>query len=662
MLSFRKNTPKIEEMPKIDFSPLEPVGGAEGSSSPRPKRAWQLPKMNRKVGLGILGGVGMLLIFLVFFLILPLLSIRISAQKLSASTKELEAAASSQNLTQTKAALNKTKANIATLDGDLNKLGWTRVIPGLGAYWSDAKHLTVGGKAGLEAGALIVEAVEPYSDLLGLNGGKQAEDGTKTAEDRINFIVDTIEGVIPKMDTIAQKTSVMSSELSKIDPDRYPQYFQGKPVREKIRMAIDGAQKAHELLSDGKPVLQQLPYLLGTKQQRTYLILWQNDKELRPTGGFITAYSIVKVNKGKFEPVSSDDIYHLDNQFKSKIPAPDPIKKYLALVPYWNLRDMNLSPDFKTSMDMFYQNYSTIKNAAPIDGIISVDTYPLVGLLKVMGQLGVSGFGNFSAEEEPKCNCPNVIYQLESYADVAGPIVWDDISGKIVYKPPHADNRKAFLGPLMNTLIANALGQPKEKLAGLFEVGWDSIMQKHVLFYMKDPAVQSAVESFNLAGRVNETKEDYLHINDSNFAGAKSNLYVKQEVSLDIASTKDGSTNSLVIKYKNPQKYDGWLNGPYRDWFRVYVPKGATLVDSTGSDVPVTTSEDLGKTVFEGFFTLRPLGVTEIHIKYKTPVKQKDRYKLLIQKQPGTEGAQYTVSVNKQKQEFKLSTDKEISF
>ncbi|MBI2590409.1 MAG: DUF4012 domain-containing protein [Candidatus Blackburnbacteria bacterium] len=644
---------KIEDMPKIDFS------------APLPQPAPVLPSrrfFSKKIALPVLGAVGLLALLLIFFLVLPVLSIRVSAQKLASSARELETAASSQNLTQAQNALNKTKKDLNTLDGDINRLVWVKLIPGLGNYWADAKHLTVGGKAGLEAGDTVIQAIEPYSDILGLNGGKQAEDGTKTAEDRINFIVGTIDGLIPQMDTISQKTTVASSEISKIDPNRYPEYFQGKPVRATVKKAIEAVQKAHEVLSDGKPFLEQLPYILGTKNERTYLILWQNDKELRPTGGFITAYSIVKVNKGKFEPVVSDDIYQLDKKFNSKIPAPEPIKKYLPLVPYWNLRDMNLSPDFKTSMDTFYQNYSTIKNATPIDGIISVDTYPLVGLLKVMGQLGVSGFGNYSADNDSRCNCPNVIYQLESYADVAGPIVWDDISGKIVYKPPHADNRKAFLGPLMNTLVANAMGQPKDKLSGLFQVGWDSLTQKHVLFYMRDPQVQKAVESFNVAGRIQDTTGDFLAINDTNFAGAKSNLYVQENVTLNVEQSKTGSTNSLTIKYSNPQKYDGWLNGPYRDWIRVYVPAGSALVDSTGSDVPVTTSQDLGKTVFEGFFTLRPMGVTELHFKYKTPFVQKKGYKVLIQKQPGTEGHQYEVKFGKQKESFTLSSDKELSF
>ena len=324
---------------------------------------------------------------------------------------------------------------------------------------------------------------------------------------------------------------------------------------------------------------------------------------------------------------------------------------------------MNLSPDFKTSMAQFKEYYDITKSPE-VDGIIAVDTKLVVDVLSVIGRIGVPGFGNFSSETDTRCNCPNVIYELESYADIAGPIIWaNDLGGKIILRPPHSDNRKAILGPLMNSVLSNALGQPKEKLPDLFQAGFNAMREKHVLFYFGDnPETQTAMESFNLAGRVQEADGDYLHINDANFAGAKSNLYVEQEVELKVDEGRDGTTNTLTIKYKNPQKHDGWLNGPLRDWFRVYVPKGSKLVDSSGSEVPVSTTEDLGKTVFDGFFTLRAEGVIELKLVYKTPVKLSKGYKIKIQKQPGTNQPLYTVKVGKNKEEFFLKTDKELKF
>lgn len=632
------------------------------NQAPQGRFRLPFPKFGGKK-LGVTGGV--ILAFTLIFVLataLPLAAVYKSAKSLQSSVQELKAAVDSQDLDQTEKALAKTKSDLSGLNNSLLPLAWTRPVPFLGNYWSDANNGVKGALAGVEAGEILLKTIEPYSDILGFNGGKQAQDGSQTAEDRINFIVETIEGVVPQLDKVSQKTALMNDHFSKIDPGRYPENFRGFSLRDNISRGISLVSQAHELVSGGKPVLEQAPYLLGVKGERTYLLLFQNDKELRPTGGFITAYSIIKVKDGKFDSVSSSDIYHLDDKLNSKIPAPEPIKKYLPLVPYWYLRDMNLSPDFKISMDTFFENYKKT-NSPKVDGIIAVDTKIAVDILRVIGQIGVPGFGNFSADEDPRCACPVVIYELESFADVVGPIIWaDDLGGKIIYKPPNSDNRKAILGPLMNSLLANSMGQPKEKIPELFEAGFNALLEKHVLFYFGEGEVQKAMESFNLAGRIKEYDGDYLHVNDANFAGAKSNLYAQEEVSLKVDKTKDGTTNTLTIKYKNPQKHDGWLNGPYRDWVRVYVPKGSKLLDSTGSDVQVETNEDLNKTVFEGFFTLRPEGVIELTFKYTTPVKFKNGYKLLLQKQSGTDGHLYNLDFEGKKEEFYLKQDREFRF
>lgn len=667
----QENSEEIKNM-----TPVDEGGASEGEEASTPSQEesgfHEFPQQTRrKLSLPSLGGkkvfagVAVILLLLLVFLAVPLFGVYNSGKKLASTGRELQAAVQSQNLENINTSLSSVKRDLEAFDKSLNFLVWIRPIPFLGGYWVDAKSAARAGIAGIEAGEILIPTIAPYADVLGFDGGKGATTGAQTAEERIDFIVETIDEIIPKLTEISGKTEIVAREVNKIDPNRYPAHFRGRPLREQIKKGIELANQAHEFVSEGRPFLEQAPHLLGIDKERTYLFVWQNDKELRPTGGFITAYSVVRVKDGKFEPVASDDIYHLDNRFNSRIPAPEPIKKYLPLVPYWNLRDMNLSPDFKVSMDTFTEHYETVRGAAEVDGIIAVDTHLLVDLLRVMGRIGVPGFGNYSAEEDPRCNCPQVIYELESFADVAGPIVWDPLDPtRIIYRPPHSDNRKAFLGPLMNSIIANAMAQPKNKLPDLLNAGWNALREKHVLFYMHDEGVQKAVETFGVAGRIVEFDGDYLHINDTNFAGAKSNLYVEQEVELQVEPGKEGTTNTLTIRYRNPQEHDGWLNGPFRDWLRVYVPQGSELIDSTGSEVPITTYEELGKTVFEGFFTLRPLGVLELKLTYKTPVSPPagGGYRLLIQKQPGKPGFLYSVKVGKKKEEFKLLGDKELSF
>ena len=311
-------------------------------------------------------------------------------------------------------------------------------------------------------------------------------------------------------------------------------------------------------------------------------------------------------------------------------------------------------------MDLFTQESKKVglKN---IDGIIAVDTGLLVNLLDALGEIGVPGFGNFSTKIEPKCNCPQVIYELESFADVEGPIIWDPITGKIILRPANSDNRKKIIGPLMNSILANAFGQPKDKIPKLMDSIFKSVMEKHVLFYLYDEKAQSAVEGFGIAGRIENYEGDYLHINDSNLGGRKSNLYVKQEVDQEIIVTKDGSIEKTVtITYKNPEKYDGWLNSVLPNWVRVYVPKGSTLIAVEGLEKKYDSYEELGKTVFSGYFKLRPEGVSKVTFKYSLPFKKSTDLKMFIQKQPGTDAPLYILRSGKLEEEFLLNVDKEI--
>lgn len=652
--------PKIE-LPTTDNAPtIQENGNLQSSVNNMPNQ--NKFSRNKIIWLSV---AGLFVLFLIFNVIAGLLVYK-SGTKLVASVKKLQEETKSQDLKVIATGIDRVKSDVKGLKSSYKLISWAGILPYFGGYVNDGKHAINAADSGLDAGKIVMGAIEPYSDLLGLKaGGTEApESGEKTAQERIDFLVNTIPSLIPQIDKISGSVAKIQSEVAQINPDRYPEKYKGMEVRSKVRSAQNLIDEVATIVVNGKPMLEQVPYLLGMDSPRNYLVLFQNDKELRPTGGFMTGYSIMKVDKAKFSPTTSDDIYNLDAKYKPSTLAPDPIVD-LIKGPYiisknLRFRDMNWSPDFSVSMGDVVKAGTEI-GITGIDGIIAVDTQLLVNLLEVIGPIGVPGYGNFSNNIEPKCNCPGVIYELESYADVEGPIIWDPLTGKIISKPKNADNRKRIIGPLMNSVLANAMGQPKEKLAPLFEAGFKSIMEKHVIFYLMDEKVQSAVVDFGIGGTIKDYKGDYLHVNDANLGGRKSNLYVTQEVLQEIELAKDGSVEKTVtITYKNPQKYDGWLNSVLPNWVRVYVPKGSQLIASEGLETKADPYEDLNKTVFAGHFELRPEGVSKVTFKYKLPMKFSKEYKMLIQKQPGTDGPLYTINLGKHEEEFYLKTDKEI--
>lgn len=610
--------------------------------------------------------------FILFFLVYNLISGFLIYQKttnLVNDVRILSQAAEAQNLSEIKSEIANTRRSLDSLSGIYKLVSWEGFLPYFGNYISDGNRLIKAGRAGLLAGESFVTAVEPYADLLGFDLENEsnvlaATTSAETAKDRIDFIINTIPEILPQIDVISSQVRVVQDEISQINPERYPEKYKEIPIRSQIKDLKNTVAEVSVFLVNGKPLLESAQYLLGMDSPRTYLVLFQNDKEIRPTGGFMTAYSIMTVDKAAFTPVISDDIYTLDARHLPAIKAPEPIIKYIkgpyVLSQRWRLRDMNWSPDFAESMGVFL-SAAEKAGISDIDGVIAVDTQLLVNLLDVMGPIGVSGYGNFSTDLDPRCNCPQVIYELESFADVEGPIIWDPITGEIIQRPANSDNRKKIIGPLMNSILANAFGQPKEKIPSLVEAGFKSLVEKHVLFYMFDEEVQKAVADFGIAGTIKDYDGDYLHINDANLGGRKSNLYAYQTVEQDVEIEGNGKvTKTVTITYQNPEKHDGWLNSILPTWVRVYVPKGSSLILAEGLDATTEPYEDLEKTVFAGFFQLRPEGISKITFKYILPFEVTKEYRLFVQKQPGTDGFLYTINLGKRMEEFRLTTDKEI--
>jgi len=581
---------------------------------------------------------------------------------LEEDVNNLKTAIKEQNLVKTKEETANLRRDIERLQKKLETYKLVGNLPKVKDYYQDAHHGIKAGLASLRAGDLVIDAISPYSDIFGLTGEETASPGGKTTLDRVSFLVTTLDKIRPQLDEIGSELETAKKEIDQINPSRYPIEIKGIKIRENLNLAITTLDQVSSLVNDAKPLLEVTPDLMGVSTPKYYFVLFQNDAELRPTGGFMTAYGILKVDKGKITPILSEDIYSLEASWGRKIPAPDPIKKFHINVPYFYLRDMNLSPDFAVSMKPIMEIYSNqIPGAKKVDGVIAVDTKLLVGLLEVLGQIGVPEFGNFSAENDKRCDCPQVVYRLEEMADQPVSTV--------------RTSRKAVIGPLMHSILANAFNSPKSKISQLVNVALTAVKEKHVLFYLFDEKAQKAVEAFNLAGRVKEFTGDYQLLVDTNFAGAKSNLFIKQKLEEKIEIAADGSiTKTIDITYNNPfppsncnlLKGGLCLNGLYRDWIRLYVPKGSELIEVSGSEIKPNTYEELGKTVFEVFYgdkyPLNPQSSTKVSFKYKLPFKaEKGKpYELLIQKQAGIEKYDMTVDFNGKKQDFELRTDKEL--
>lgn len=581
-----------------------------------------------------------------------------SIQSLQKTGASISADFQAQDLIGASEKARQLSSQIADLDKQFAKVSWTSSLPFVGAYTRDGKAAINAAGSLSKSLETLIASVEPYADLLGFktNSATPSANQTKpqSIEDRIVFMAQTLDKISPSLDKVAVDMETAQKELDKIDPNRYPETVAGKAVRSKIADLKNTVADSAQLLSQAKPLIKLMPELLGNPNPKLYMILLQNDAEIRPTGGFMTAYAFLKVTRGKIEPVGSYDIYDLDARFNKKVTAPLAIQKYLN-EKYLNLRNVNTSPDFKVAMDEFSKYYKDIPNTPRPDGIISIDTKFPVEILKVIGPIGVGGWGNFSAANDPRCDCAQVVYALEEIAD--RPV------GTIKV------GRKAVLGPLMHSMMANAMGSPKHTWPKLLNVGLEAIKQKHLMFYFYDAKTQAIAEDFNAAGRVKAYPYDYLHVNDANLGGAKTDMFITRDVEQEIEVVNGKVTKTVTLNYNNPRKGSNCnleagqlcLNGTYRDWVRIFVPKGSQLISVIGSEVKEQVTEELDKTVFEAFFTMRPQSSSKLVFKYTLPTLDLSTYRLLIQKQPGLPTIKHSIILNGSQTIVDLDTDKELT-
>jgi len=589
-------------------------------------------------------------IFFGFFALLA----GLAAKSALSDAKKASASLKSQDLDGAKKNLADSKKKFQTSQKLLTVLTPLRIIPLAGWYVADAQRSVNVAVSGLGAAQTLADAVTPYADVLGLKGGGNFLGGT--AQERLAKAVETLSKVTPQLDEVGKDLKIAREQIDQIQTWRYPNLLPGRPG-EKIATAKNAIDQIESFIVDAKPLIEVLPDIMGQNKEKKYLILLQNDKELRPTGGFITAYAIFRVNKGNLASEGSEDIYRLDATLTKKVPAPAPIKKYLPSEAYLNIRDSNLSPDYLASMHQFLELYNFTSGKKDIDGIVSLNTQFVLSMMKALGPIEVSG-NKFTTDQVDSCACPQIIYELEKYADE--PVAFEK------------GDRKGIIGVLMQEMIVKTFSAPQSSWPAILGTVLASFEQKDVLLYLTDQKAQLAAEKINFAGRLHEYNGDYFHINEANFGGAKSNLYVESKVKQNIKKDKDGKINKKVtIEYKYPRKGDNCslerkgglcLAGIYRSWVRIYVPIGSTLIKANGTEVPITQSEDLGKTVFEGLFTLKPEGVGKIEIEYTIPIKVDNSYKLLIQKQSGVANQTYEIDAfGKKQRAFPLTGDKEFT-
>ena len=393
-----------------------------------------------------------------------------------ASAKELKSAFSVNDIDLLNKKVQDFSGKYADFRKSAQSIYWAAFIP----YIADFKNGVEAGKYLVQAGQESVKAITPYADLIGFKKG-QSSFVEKSAEERLQTAILTLDKVLTKVDSISEDIKQAEERIEKINPKRYPRKIGSLQGRDKIENIKEQFTGLASLFVDAKPLVKKLPEIFGSDQEKTYLVLFQNDKELRATGGFLTAYAVFKIKSGKMTVQRSKDIYTLDDSISVHPAAPEKIATYHKGVTRFYIRDSNLSPDFPTSVELFNSLYKNSGEKVNYDGIIALDTKVLVDMLTIFGDTEVRGI-RFSAKEDERCDCPQVIYKLLDEIDRPVGFIKED--------------RKGILGDLMYALFYKAIGFSPSKYWGtLIQEMFKNLQEKHIITYFVDSNLQNPLKN-----------------------------------------------------------------------------------------------------------------------------------------------------------------------
>lgn len=410
--------------------------------------------------------------------------------------------------------------------------------------------------------------------------------------------------------------------------------------------------------------------IFGSDSFKRYLIVFQNNHELRPTGGFMGSFAIVDVQKGKILNIDipSGGTYDLQGQLSKFVKPPLPFQ---LLNKRWEFQDANWFPDFAATAQKIGWFYKNSRNTT-VDGVIAVNASVLERMLKILGPVEAK---NMLLEKD------NVLEQLQYEIEVG----YD----KKTEKP------KEILTEVLGQLMSSVSELKTADIMSLLTELHEALQQKEIQVYMQDEKVANQLRLFGWTGEIIQTPNnfDYLSVFQTNIQGQKSDARISQSISHEAIIDEEGNITDMVIVERahsgDPgEQFYGGLNISY---MRVYVPEGSELISAGGFSYPpedafrvpekwyeedaqlkeiekeegihletgTRITREFGKTAFGNWVITEPGKTSTVYFRYKLPFKaqlsqlpagnpsrwqsvfvsglnkQTSRYSLLAQKQSG---------------------------
>lgn len=568
--------------------------------APRPKPSQpRPPRLSSIIGRGLLIALALYLGSLAFALTLSLLSL-----------KQVYASLTHEQLPKV--------SRVTMISTTYVQANWVALstLPGIAS------------KTSVKSAGLLLDAY-----VQALSCFTTALDLSHSTEELMHYIFGTgsadIAGTISvsrlQTEDLYQKLALLDGSL----PDKAPDIIPEKYVKKYVS-AKDKLQSLKRSVLTAKAVFGIVPETIGLGGRRKYAVLFQNNMELRSTGGFIGSLAILTFENGKLYDMPIFDVYDADGQLKGHVEPPSPIKNILGEA-NWYLRDSNFDPDFPTSARRAEWFIKKSLNQ-DLDGTIAVNVGSLIDLLGATGPLSVPDYNETISSD-------NLYERAQFHAEVNF--------------FPGSTQKKEFLSTVATALFARLPELSEGEGLKLVQSLQKSVNEKNTLISLASPGVDHVLQTLGWNGELSDLPcpteaschKDYAMVVDNNYGVNKANYYLKRKLEEIITLDKNlVATHTLKILYQNTATSNAWPAGAYKNYQRLYLPVGATLgsVKIGGKELEpkeYTISSEHDKTVIAYLLSVPINANILVEASYNTPQLSNENeftYSWYWQKQSGT--------------------------
>jgi len=303
--------------------------------------------------------------------------------------------------------------------------------------------------------------------------------------------------------------------------------------------------------------------ILGAGKPATYLLLFQNNMELRPTGGFIGSFALVTFDGGRLVDIGVQDVYSADGQLKGFVAAPEPIKLYLNEA-NWFLRESNWDPDFPTSASRA-EWFLSKEIGQAVDGVVAIDLEVAKSMLKVIGPVKIPDY-------DYEVNAENL------YEVMQGEVEEDFFPGS--YKKTN------FLTAVARQLLSEITGIEESKRLPLGKELVRNLEDRHIQIFLHEKEVQKSISALGFDGAFlvpscsDNCYSDWLGIVEANLGVNKANYFIKRNATFFAELEGESIDRRLEVEYQNLAKPELGIDARYKVYVRGVIPQDAQLISA----------------------------------------------------------------------------------